>query len=320
MVKKEKTLSQILQETKELEVQGEYQKAEKILDEVITYGNIENLFPALLNQRGIIRRMLGNYDLAYSDFQGVLDKGPDDEQKAMACINMADIERLEREYGIAHSSLDEALIHAGDRTLMHAKAVDQRGLVFVAQKQYDSAIYAYNKAIKICELLVDKQPEVRDNKNRLAQSLHHLGVAHFLDGFQSADAYQSQYRALQIFEELGDQQGMVNCMTTLGKFFAEDGRHAAAIPQYEKAWEILKQTKYQRAITHLAMSLGKEHLALGHKKEAIHYLKIFTKGVLNRTLTEADKTTVKKDFDELKKQYDSHNLKIKHFENVELFL
>ena len=84
------------------------------------------------------------------------------------------------------------------RELRGSAEVDQRGLVFIAQGDYSSAIQAYKKARGVCEDLMQSKPGDEDIENRFGQVVHHLGVAYvFLNEPERVDeAYESQITAL----------------------------------------------------------------------------------------------------------------------------
>jgi tetratricopeptide (TPR) repeat protein len=287
------SLIKILEKAKGLEVQGKYKEADDVLSMAITQLQSSQRpdIAKLLNQRGIVRRMLERYDDSFKDYESALKVEPEKEQKALAYMNMADIYRVaKKDFGEAHTSLDEALTYAGNSTLMHAKAVDQRGLVFIAQKEHDSAIASYKKARDICEKLLKEQPENQSIQNRLGQIIHHLGVAYVLseDPSKVDEAYNSQLSALETFTKLGDQQGIVNTITTIGKIALIKNNPGEAIAQYEKAWVILQKTKYNRAIIGLALDLAEAYLKKGDLIKAKPYLERGAQGLKNHELTKHD--------------------------------
>lgn len=208
-------LEKKLEQGQELEVHGHYHEAYNILTEGIQQGR--DILAQLLNQRGIVSRMLEEYDHALNDFQDVLKTNPSDEQKALAYINIADIYRFaKKDYRSAHKYLDLAFYFIEKESLIHTKAEDQRGLIFVGEKNYPTAVEIYTKARRICEDLVQQDPEDKSVKNRLGQIIHHLGVAYYLLGNYD-EASKSQNHALEIFNELGDKRGIINCKTHLNK-------------------------------------------------------------------------------------------------------
>lgn len=314
-------ITTLLEEAKKLEVKGKYSEANDILTGAITHAQSnEPLLASLFNHRGIVNRMLMQYDNAFSDYQTALKFGLDNEQRAFAHINMADIYRVAHSnFDAAHKCLDDALNYVEDGTLMHIKAVDQRGLVFVGQKDYDSAISSYEKARDICEKLLKSNSENKDIQNRFGQIVHHLGVAYLLLGDKNKveDAYKSQLTALDTFIKLGDQQGIVNAVTTLGRIALIKKNYDETIVKYRKAWDILTDTEYKRGITSLALHLAEAYLNKEEKEKAVPYLKRFRDGILGEEITNHDRNLLKDRFDNLLELYGSSGLKIENFEKVE---
>jgi len=202
--------------------------------------------------------------------------------------------------------------------LMHAKAVDQRGLVFIAQEDYSSAIETYKTARNICEDLIKSNLGDKDLENRFGQIVHHLGVAYlFLNEPEIVDeAYESQVTALNTFVKLGDQQGIVNAVATIGKIGMIKKDYDEAIKQYERAYEILSETKYGRAITSLALDLAEANLQKGDTDRAIPYLVRFRDDILNQEVTNHDIQLMKDQFQNLYSLYASRNVTVDKFEQV----
>jgi len=258
------------------------------------------------------------YDEALSDYNAAFEVSESDEQKALACVNVADIQRVaQSKLSAAHCSIDEALTYCTNGSLMHAKAVDQRGLVFVAQKDYPSAIDAYKRARVVCEDLLNSETMDADTANRFGQIIHHLGVAYILlDNPEMVDeAYDSQINALAIFSELGDRQGVVNTVSTLGKIAMIEKDYGEAIKKYEQARGILEETGYSRAITSLSLNLAEAHLQ-EEPEQATPYLKRFRDSILKKELTDQDIQGMQDQFNNMARLYDSSTLTIDGFEQV----
>lgn len=324
-------LLDVLEKSRELEVKGKYQEADRILSSALERAEEfqDPIISTLYNQRGIVRRMLEEYDASFADYESALKANPPKPQKALAYTNMADIYRVARsDFGAAHKSLDKAHESAEENSLMQAKAIDQRGLVLIAEEGYDMAINCYKQAREICESLLESEPENNDVRNRFAQTVHHLGVAYVLSGKPKLveEAYESQITALSTFVRLGDQQGIVNAVTTLGQIamIKEDSKNA--ILQYGTAWEILEKTGYKRGITSLALNLAETHLQRAYTigaarsnrepERAIPYLDRFTKEVLKKGITPHDISLMKNQFDKVYRAYTAFELKVDNFDKL----
>lgn len=304
-------LTAILETSKGLEVQGKYTDADKLLSgAILQLHNLTGTETAkLFNQRGIVRRMLERYDESFRDYESAFNTSfSDQEQRALACINKADIYRVARkDFKKAHESLDAALVLAEEESLTQAKALDQRGLVFVAEQKYDPAYSSYDAARQVCEKLLITEPKKKDVANRFAQIIHHIGSAYLLakDPSKIDEAYESQITALNIFINLEDQQGIVNTISTIGNIAMIKADPDKALEQYMKALSILQHTKYQRGIAGLSLSIAEAHLSKKQPQKAEEYLINFCAGVVDGKITQHDIILIK---DQFRRVYDDlHN-------------
>lgn len=319
------TLELILKEAKELEVKGEYSRADNRFFFVITefkrggYKN-PNFLAEALNQGGIVKRMLEQYDKALENYKEALKLNPTNEQKALANINIADICRVDKsDFKVAHEYLEEARLcarkipYAKNRGVTYAKAIDQEGLDFLAQKNYGDAIKSYKSAIEICKNLMKKHIKDKDVQNRFGQGVHHLGVAYVKlnDPNKVKEAYKSQISALDVFKELGDQQGIVNSVSALGDIAMIRNKPDESIKQYEEAWKILEKTGYDRAKTALALNLAEAYLTKKQPKEARPYLEHFCNGI--NEIKEHDMALMKNKLNKVTEMYNSCGLNINGF-------
>lgn len=318
MAEKLPTLESILEEAKELEVKCEYPEADKLLSSIIKRAKEyrdPDFIANVLNHGGIIKRMLLKHDDALEYYEEALKLKTGDEQKAFAHINIADIYRVDkRDFGTAHLYLDEALSYVENGSLMHAKAVDQRGLVFSSQENYNDAINSYQRAIGICKDLM-KNKSNKEIENRFGQSVHHLGVDYIKlnDPEKVDEAYELQRNALKVFKRLGDQQGIVNSVSALGDIAMIENKPNEAIEQYKEAWGILEKTGYGRAITVLALNLAEAYLTKKQSAKAIPYLEHLRDGIINQKVTGDDMALMKNKLNKVVKMYNSCELEINGF-------
>jgi len=302
MSEKLKDLDLILKEAKELEVKGEYSKADNRLSFAISefkkgkYDN-PNFLADALNHGGVVKRMLMQYDDALENYKEALKLKPTNEQKAFANVNIADIYRVGKSnFKAAHEYLKKArsyakkILYANNRGIIHAKIEDQKGLVFLAQEKYNKAINSYQGAIEICEDLIKYHQSDKDIENRLAQALHHLGVAYIKqnDPHKVEEAYKSQISALDVFKKLGDQQGIVNSESALGEIAMIKNKPDGSIEHYKEAMNILEKTGYERGRTAMALNLAEAYLTKKQPKEAMPYLRHFRDAIINHKVTKHD--------------------------------
>src|SRR3989344_4228436 len=235
----------------------------------------------LFNERGFTRRMLGgkdkaNYDLALQDFEAALASNPDQEQAANAWINKADIYRVgKKEFLKAHLCLDEALTYTGNQTLLHAKALDQRGLVYAGQIDNNSAIVYYKRAKEIGEKLLATTPEDKEVQNRFGQVILHLGTAYvqLKDAGRVDEAYMEILSAFDIFQRQKDENGIVNAILVLGRISAIRNDYTTAAATYEQAMTHLNPDQDKRGVAVLSLHLGASYLELHDVRSAAPHLK-----------------------------------------------
>ena len=313
------TLELILKEAKELEVKGEYARADNRLSFVINESKEckdRNFLADALNHGGIVKRMLMQYDKALENYEEALEVHPSNEHKAFAYVNIADIDRIARsDFNAAHDCLKKARLcarkipYAKNRGVIYAKIEDQKGLVFLAQEKYGSAIESYQESIDIYNNLMKHHPTDKEIENRFGQALHHLGVAYIKlnKPKKVKEAYKSQKSALNVFRKLGDQQGIVNSVSALGEIAMIRNKPDESIKQYKEAWEILEKTGYERGKTALALNLAEAYLTKEQPKQAMRYIKIFYNGIINKKITEHDMKLMQNKINKVRKMYDSYN-------------
>lgn len=316
-------LTQLLKEAKESETKGEYLKAEQSLTELIEQAQLSSdpLLAELFNHRGITRRMLAQYDASFADYQKAGETAQDNEQKALAFINMADIQRVGyNNLPAAHLSLDEALTYTENGTLLHVKAVHQRGLVFCGQDNLDYAIPYFKRAQEICERLIISNPEDKDTKKRLGMIIQGLCSIYL----QSKDkepkkvdeAYNTLLTTLDQLRKINYQEMVSNVLTTLGEISLFKRDADEAIKQYSEAQEIMNKIGYPGGIVGLDLYLAEAYFIKKEPSLAVPHLERFAQGVINQKVTAYDLESDKEKINRVKEMYTASKLKIPLFEQA----
>lgn len=310
-----------LEEAKQLEAEGRYEDADVLFSELIVFAqkNQDSLLPTLFNHRGIDRRMLRQYDESFIDYENALNSNPDNEQSAFAWVNKADIYRVrDLDFPSAHSSLDEALTYAENGSLMHAKTLYQRALIFLAQEHVDCNIRSHEEAVKVLEELL-KIENTKDVKKSLGQNLQGAAVGYiFLGDLDKInEAYGLSIGALNLFEELNDQQGIFNSVINLGRIAEITKKYDEAIIQYKRGWNVLEKTGYGRSITTLSLHLAEAYLTKGEIEKAKPYLERFGEGIVNEEITDHDKGIIKERYQSVRELYNQSNLNVKGFDDIQ---
>ncbi len=294
----------LIEKAKGHEMNGQYLEAEIVysaaMDETrhIDHGSeqgrlsVVRYLTSLHNHRGVARRMLRRYDEAMDDFRAAREQAAPFnnvdllDEMAHACINMADVQRVGyNNLPAAHQALDEVLRYTKPSSLTCAKAVDQRGLVLVAEKRFEEAILHYNISRMSCEDLLRSDPDNKDVQHRLSQVLLHLGFAYVqIDDSESLEkAYESQAAVIDTLVKLGDKNGIVNAVRTIGQISLRRGNPEEAVKQYTKAQDILQATGYDRATTILGL-----YLAQAHQDLSLKNMKTFRQGLEAGHVAEQD--------------------------------
>lgn len=281
-----------LEEAKQLEVAGRYPDADTCLTDLIEgcQEDQDGILAPAYNLRGKVRRMLTRYGEALSDFNQALLHAANGIEEGESYIGVADIQRLNKRYAQAHTSIETALsVIKPHMSLTTAKALDFDGLIFLAEKDYKQASLKYRQAASVCEYLMNQNPEDKDAKNRYFQILQHIGVVYMMQ--ESPDLTKAQdvfTHAYKIAQDLGDRQGIINCLSSLGGISMKREDHAKAVADYTEAYQILSETKYGRAIAPVALCLTEAHIKLGEPEKAKPYWERFNQGLKQGELMPAD--------------------------------
>lgn len=296
-------------------------EAEKHFTETIEQAEKEGrkeFLAELYNRRGIARRMLGRFDDAFDDYKFALictQTTDDHEQMAFAHTNMADIHRVgNKNFGLAHVALDDALAHTGFGSLMHAKAADQRGLIFRGEGQYANALACYNNAITICNTLPKKDEEI---KNRLGQIYQHFGESAF-DLYQENknealldQAYGSQEEVIKIFTEIENHNMVANAHKMMGLIALEKGDTDTALEHQLEAYRMACDiTKYPRSVGITALYVAEVHLTKNNEEEAVDYLVTFRDHILDGSIPKHDYKIIGKTYNNVMSIIESGPLEI----------
>ena len=314
-------IEDLLQEGSDFERLGKYDQAHQTYTTIINQLEDNDARKAqTFNHRGVVSRMLRNYDAAFTDYVTAEALTDDIEEKALAFVNMADIHRVaHNDHRAAHEILDKVVELAPNPSLVLAKALDQHGLVYFGTEDYEVALGCYDQAKEVCEQLdPESNPEV---KKRLAQIINHENASWIwickkeigsgnLDPKTVEQAYQSQLKAFKTFEETGDQENMVNAVGNLGRLSVIADKPETAIPQYEQAWNVLEQTGYLRPKGILALHLAEAHFLLGQEEQAQPYLETFRDLAISGDVTEHDLGYLKDDFLKVSVLYEKSSLKV----------
>ncbi len=111
-------------------------------------------------------------------------------------------------------------------------------------------------------------PPPSPEKESAAEHLYNQGTQQF-QANQYTAAFQSWQQALQLYRELQNRRGEVNCLGKLGNVYQSLGKYKEAITCHQQALAIARQIKYRQAEANSLSSLGHVCYSLGQYDQAI---------------------------------------------------
>ncbi len=331
---KTNTIEDLINEGAALEKLGNYKESVSILDTAFDRAIAEDrsIIAAILNQRGVAKRMLQDYEGAMNDYTEVWNytSSASDYQEILSRINLADIERVFRtDFEEAHEYLDGAKDRLDYKTedwknyeqedlFLKIKLDNQRGLVYRAENKMDEALGAHKRT-------------------KIAARKYHGGDFDKVEGFRmfasacqniASDAlimtppdYDTAGReaeeAYVTFKSLGDQQGMYNCLGAMGNIARVQGDYEKAEMYFTDTMILAETLNSGRDITGAALNLAEIYLLDGAPNLAKENLMHFRDGILNdNDYTEHDMVLAYLRFKEVYRLYSDSELNIKDFDKV----
>ena len=224
-------------------------RACKRLDDAYSMGEV---YPAICNCFGIVRRMQGKNDEATLFYEQALEKATRDELKSDALTNMADIYRLQGRTEQALQCAQRAIElgqHAGDSS-REAKGLEYLGLTYTSLREYDRAIGSYKKALQLHEE-VENLPRVALSLASLSNALIERGKKEDLN---QVIAYFR--RAYQINVQIGNWQGVASNWGGFALIYTKLGEYQKAIDNIELALDRNERIGFWRgiALNHISLT------------------------------------------------------------------
>jgi tetratricopeptide (TPR) repeat protein len=109
---------------------------------------------------------------------------------------------------------------------------------------------------------------VSPEKQSAAENLYNQGTQQF-QANQYTAAFQSWQQALQLYRELQDRRGEVNCLGKLGNVYQSLGQYQQALTCHQQALTIARKIKYRQAEANSLSSLGNVCYSIGQYDQAI---------------------------------------------------
>ncbi|UJB73022.1 tetratricopeptide repeat protein (plasmid) [Acaryochloris sp. 'Moss Beach'] len=107
-------------------------------------------------------------------------------------------------------------------------------------------------------------------EKKRADQLLDLGIEHFNKG-QFREAKAAWEEALNLYRQIGDQQGVANSLNNLGEAYRSLGEYAQAIDYYQQSMVIMRKIGDQKGVANSLNNLGTAYYYLGEVAQAIDY-------------------------------------------------
>jgi signal transduction histidine kinase len=147
----------------------------------------------------------------------------------------------------------------------YASSLNQMGLVFKYQSQYDSALYYYEKSLQQFEKL-NKLSDAAAVLNRLGNVYKRIG-----DYDKSSESFQ---KSMMFFNEDGDSIKVGWVLNNLGALYFDMGYYDKAIEYYLQILEIKINSGNQTDIHITYMNIGNAYSSKGDNTKALMYYKL----------------------------------------------
>jgi serine phosphatase RsbU (regulator of sigma subunit)/Tfp pilus assembly protein PilF len=249
----------------------------------------------ILGDEGLIMYLQGDFTQATSKYEEAAEYfnrigARFDAARMYLRIGNANLERAE--YDVALIYLQKALpIFEEFNSKSGIFAVtNSMGVIYAQQEVYDRALEMYLNGLEISR--------EQGAQAEVARSLLNIGNVYnalaadslrsiFGDDFQDSikientdkylilfnEALQYYNESMEVWEEIGDIAGIVDCMTNLGIIYIRSGKPAMALEPLESALELNEEQLHDRAIqANIYLWLGEVYLIFDNYNTALEYL------------------------------------------------
>lgn len=269
------TINRAVLQGRELQIGGRWPLAVEHLSGVLRELRLGET--AVLNERGLNNRMVGDYDAAEADFRQartIARKTNDLDGEVTALVGLIDLARTgewakkyKRGKDLGQATVwrvrTENILRRMPEgwNLTKINAFTQFGLLDHELGDDRQAIEMYSEAEKGCKDLLRRQPDDKNLQNRLMRILTNKGVAQTALG-QFEEAITTQNEALEGYRNLEDLRGVVNCEVALARLYVQTG-DPLAVKWYEQAIKSSQREESGKVVVvdELMNKLAKEELA-----------------------------------------------------------
>ena len=143
-----------------------------------------------------------------------------------------------------------------------AFALNNIGIIFDIQGDYDNGIDYYSQSLEIYEEM--------GNKEGIASSLNNLGAIYKVQGnYAKAIDYFTQN--LKISEEIGNKRGIAASLNNIGLIFQEQSDYSKALDYFTQSLKITEEIGDKRGISASFNNIGIIYQALNDYSKALDY-------------------------------------------------
>ena len=171
------------------------------------------------------------------------------KEKAFALNNIGIIFDIQGDYdkGIDYYSQSLEIFEEMGNKEGIASSLNNLGAIYKVQGNYAKAIEYFTQNLKISEEI--------GNKRGIAASLNNIGlIFQELGDYSKALDYFTQ--SLKINEEIGDKKGVSSCLNNIGAIYKEQGDDAKAMKYYSESLKIDKEIGDKRGIAKCLNNIG----------------------------------------------------------------
>ncbi len=193
--------------------------------------------------------------------------------------NMGDLYRLQNDYPNSLRCISNSLSLAKELNDERRMSVcfSSIGSIYVLQKDYTKAKHVFLKAKEICDRSGDK--------NRLAFCLSAIGEIYMHQSKKQYEeqkmddtkryALSSQYykEALEIAKEIGDQNRVAHCLSSLGNICSSKAQYDSALYYFNTALELSKKIKDANMESYSLFTIASMHFEKGNEALGMKYAK-----------------------------------------------
>ncbi|MCD4817338.1 MAG: tetratricopeptide repeat-containing sensor histidine kinase, partial [Candidatus Cloacimonetes bacterium] len=151
-----------------------------------------------------------------------------------------------------------------------SKSLNNIGVIFKNQKNYEKALEYYTKSLEILELVEDI-----DNKKNIGISLSNIGNLHFkLKNYD--EALEFHFQALKIFEEIEDKWETARTFTNISRLFSKVKEFSKSLSYLERSLELTKKIKAKGLIKDNYDLFITLYSAQNNYQKAFEYFKLYS--------------------------------------------